>query len=380
MTARNWQHPFSWHGADEGWRRLFDLSVLAGSLELRPLDRVLDLGCGWGGASEWLLRMGCHVVALDPEEDRLVATGRRCACDERLASLGAPWRLAARAERLPLADAAFDAVLCLHALHHMADRSAVFGELSRVLKPGAAAAFAEPGAGHDRSREAELHRRRTGEREDSLDLELLRGQAMAAGFSSMAVLPLPYPKDAVMAYEGREALGRSWERSRRGGWARWLVHDYRPFFLLRKEGEPGRDSRRAENLNGRLRAGDESPPWQEGEGVAPGQSLALRLRACNTGKGIWRRDLPPSVGSVRLGLRWFSPEGRLLVEGAERVDLSRPLEPGEEEELSLEIVVPDLPSGALRLRVELVSEYVAWFGDLEGRNEALWERGLVLKR
>lgn len=45
--------------------------------------------------------------------------------------------LARLGERLPYADAEFDAAVCALAIHHVNDRPAAFVELHRVLRPGA---------------------------------------------------------------------------------------------------------------------------------------------------------------------------------------------------------------------------------------------------
>src|SRR5262249_30874681 len=44
----------------------------------------------------------------------------------------------ARAQALPCADASFDRVYCVNALHHFSDRMVFFAEARRILKPGGA--------------------------------------------------------------------------------------------------------------------------------------------------------------------------------------------------------------------------------------------------
>jgi SAM-dependent methyltransferase len=58
----------------------------------------------------------------------------------------APSRAMLRADvqRLPLADASFDAVLCHHVLEHVADDRAALAELHRVLRPGGWALLQSP--------------------------------------------------------------------------------------------------------------------------------------------------------------------------------------------------------------------------------------------
>ena len=95
---------------------------------LLPADarRVLDLGCAFGFGTRRLAD-GRFVVGIDVNEAYI----RRAARVD-----GGARFLRATGERLPFAAAAFDAVLCLDVLEHVADERAVIAEIARVLRPG----------------------------------------------------------------------------------------------------------------------------------------------------------------------------------------------------------------------------------------------------
>lgn len=104
---------------------------------------VLELGSGHGQGAVHLAARGAHVVALD-------ISSRRCAEGERQMA-GAPVAesirfCAARAERLPFADASFDAIFARDVLMY-ADPVAIAVECRRVVRPGGKVVFVESLAG-----------------------------------------------------------------------------------------------------------------------------------------------------------------------------------------------------------------------------------------
>jgi tellurite methyltransferase len=113
---------------------LFD-QLLRGRITARL--RVLDAGCGTGRNLVYLLREGFEVWATDRDalavaEVRSLATALgRPLDDQRLA--------VAPVERLPFADASFDAVISSAVLHFARDDAhfdAMVDEMWRVLAPG----------------------------------------------------------------------------------------------------------------------------------------------------------------------------------------------------------------------------------------------------
>lgn len=101
--------------------------------------RVLEIGCGSGGASVVMCGHGADVVAGDLSIDRCANALRMHA-----ASLWADRPFAAvqlDAERLPFPDGYFDAVFSNGVLHHTSDTAGAIREVHRVLKPGGVAAI-----------------------------------------------------------------------------------------------------------------------------------------------------------------------------------------------------------------------------------------------
>lgn len=133
-----------WSADPEGWaafsephtRPLF-LAVLD-AVGAGPGIRLLDLGCGTGLLPALAHDRGAEVVGLDIAP-ALLAVAERLVPEAELH--------VADVQRLPFADASFDAVTAVNAFPFAADPVAAIGEAARVLRPGGrlgVGLFAEP--------------------------------------------------------------------------------------------------------------------------------------------------------------------------------------------------------------------------------------------
>jgi SAM-dependent methyltransferase len=123
-----------WDGKASWWRATFTHGADAEyESEIIPLvvgelggGRVLDLGCGEGQVTRALTAAGATVVGVDVSRRQL----------ENAAAEGASALACAAGESLPLADGAFDAVVCCLVIEHSEDPDALLGEAARVLRRG----------------------------------------------------------------------------------------------------------------------------------------------------------------------------------------------------------------------------------------------------
>jgi len=125
------------------------LTVRLDRLNLKPGDRVLDLGCGEGRHCHGVHMIGgVHVVGLDLDIPSLTKAREGVAMlPERSDKEGAlTGFLSGSAYGLPFADDTFDAVICSEVLEHLHDYEDAIAEIRRVLKPGGTFAATVPHA------------------------------------------------------------------------------------------------------------------------------------------------------------------------------------------------------------------------------------------
>jgi len=123
-------------GQDPRWRRF-----LVSRIESGPGDTVLDVATGTGAVARELLRQKrCRVVGVDQSPEMLAEAKRRIGGDIEVVE--------ASAERLPFADASFDALTFTYLLRYVDDPPATLRELARVVRPGGTVAGLEFGVPH----------------------------------------------------------------------------------------------------------------------------------------------------------------------------------------------------------------------------------------
>lgn len=103
------------------------------ALEVRPGDRVLDLGFGGGRLARALLAAGAKVIGVDRSAEMVARARARHAAALRA---GQAIFLEGEAARLPLAGAAVDKAACANVLYFVPALPPVVAELRRVLVPG----------------------------------------------------------------------------------------------------------------------------------------------------------------------------------------------------------------------------------------------------
>jgi ubiquinone/menaquinone biosynthesis C-methylase UbiE len=106
----------------------------AGQLDVAPGMRLLDIGCGVGGASRYFaLDRGCQVTGIDltAEYVRVAESLAR-----RVGLAGSVAYQEGSALALPFAPESFEGCYMLHVGMNIEDKARLFAEVRRVLEPG----------------------------------------------------------------------------------------------------------------------------------------------------------------------------------------------------------------------------------------------------
>jgi ubiquinone/menaquinone biosynthesis C-methylase UbiE len=108
-------------------------ALVSAALAVRAGESVLDVGCGPGFYAEELLEVvgpEGRVVGIDASPEMLAAATARCARHANVAFHRGD------ATALPVADASFDAALCVQVLEYVPDATGALAEIHRALRPG----------------------------------------------------------------------------------------------------------------------------------------------------------------------------------------------------------------------------------------------------
>lgn len=145
IYERGWGESF--HFAPRYRGEPFEVSIrrhqhyIAHRLGLSRGDRALDVGCGVGGPMREIARFtGAHVTGVNIngyQVQKVREYNRRTRLDDRCDVIEADFM------KVPRTESSFDAIYAFEATCHAPDKTALFRELFRLLKPGGQVAVYE---------------------------------------------------------------------------------------------------------------------------------------------------------------------------------------------------------------------------------------------
>lgn len=329
------------------------MNVMKG-LNLSPGATVLDFGAGSCWSSMILAGFGYRVIASDVSRVALDLGAELMRRRPMFVDHPPITFLHFDGHRLDIPDGSVDAICCLSAFHHVPNQQIILAEMARVLRPWGRAGFSEPGPAHSVTPQSQEEMRNYCVLENDIILEDIWEHSRAVGFTNLMV-SLFYPEPVYMPLREFNSFvagqpSAAYEHNMR------LLMRNRRLYVMEKGAEGVTTSEDREGLDARL----------DVDAVelrcTPGEELRIRVVAVNTGRALWR---PSSwqAGPVRLGAAWVGEDGTL--DYLPRVMLPSPetygVLPAQSVEATVTLAAPAEP-GRRRLRLQLVSEMVAWFG------------------
>jgi ubiquinone/menaquinone biosynthesis C-methylase UbiE len=100
-------------------------------LDLKPGERVLEVGCGAGHLTTRLAARGVDIVGIDANPNASAIAGT-----DRVRTM--------QAESLAFANDSFDVIVSVHAIEHIPGLEGALDEMARVLRPGGRVMFIYP--------------------------------------------------------------------------------------------------------------------------------------------------------------------------------------------------------------------------------------------
>jgi SAM-dependent methyltransferase len=126
-----------------GWMTASEYRWFSELLELDTASRVVDICSGSGGPAIFMAQTtGCHVLGLDINENGIVNAAKLA--KSKGLETQVKFQNADASERLPLEDDSVDAIVCIDAIIHLPNRTAILNEWHRVLKSGGRILYTDP--------------------------------------------------------------------------------------------------------------------------------------------------------------------------------------------------------------------------------------------
>ncbi|REJ78383.1 MAG: class I SAM-dependent methyltransferase [Acidobacteria bacterium] len=126
-----------------GWQTADEQDRFIEWLSLGDSDLLLDVACGSGGPTTRIVgKTGCRAVGIDINPKAIDEARSRA--ESAGISQKATFRTVEGKTALDFEDGSFDGLICIDAVNHLPDRSAVFAEWKRILKPGGRIVITDP--------------------------------------------------------------------------------------------------------------------------------------------------------------------------------------------------------------------------------------------
>jgi len=348
---------------------LYKLGLLLSDLKLGKSMTVLDFGAGTCWLSRILNQLQCITISLDTSRTALNMGEKLFNIHPVLGgSLASPRFLLYDGQRIELEDESVDRIVCFDAFHHVPNQRDVLDEFFRVLKKGGLIGFSEPGRNHSSSAGCQANMRIYKFLERDIRMEDIEKMSREAGFSDLRIKviteDLSQPSLNLTADEYKEIVFHKKLEKRVIGHISSCMQNSTVFYL--HKGDFLSDSRTYQGLKHRIES------KVDNISVRAGETFSFELNIKNVGSSRWLHSNTYDVGVVKVGFHLYDGNFNLITFDYGRVLFDHDILPGESVSTSASFSIKT--AGKYFIEVDLVSEGVCWFGNLNNETITLGVR------
>jgi SAM-dependent methyltransferase len=185
----NWDqlHAKPFTNSNDVQHLLVNFSHLINGFQLYRGIKILVFGAGSCWASRFLNQMGYSVVSLDTSKTALQMGEDLKRKHPVFGQQPAHAFLHFDGRKIDLPDESIDRIFCLDAFHHIPNQEEVLGEMSRILKQGGIAGFAEAGPDHSKHPQSQFEMKNFKVLENDIVLKDIYEKSLKVGFTDLRV-------------------------------------------------------------------------------------------------------------------------------------------------------------------------------------------------
>jgi cyclopropane fatty-acyl-phospholipid synthase-like methyltransferase len=338
---------------------LYKLGLLLSDLKLGKSMTVLDFGAGTCWLSRILNQLQCITISLDTSMTALKMGEELFNIHPVVGgSLSPPKFLLYNGYQIELEDESVDRIVCFDAFHHVPNQRYVLDEFFRVLKKGGLVGFSEPGRNHSSSAGCQANMKNYKFLERDIRMEDIEKMSKEAGFTDLRIKMVTEDLSCssldLTLDEYQEILFRKTLRNNVITHVSDCMQNSTVFYLYKGDFIP--DSRTFHGLKHKIESKVKNIR------VRAGEKFSFELKIKNVGFSRWLHFNTYDVGITKIGCHLYDGNFNLINFDYDRVFFDHDILPGES--ISSSISFSMKTAGKYFIEVDLVSEHVCWFGNL----------------
>lgn len=346
---------------------LYKLGLLLSDLNLGKSMTILDFGAGTCWLSKIFNQLQCITISLDTSMTALNLGEKLFDLHPVFGgSLSPPRFLLFNGYQIEIEDESVDRIVCFDTFHHIPNQRHVLDEFYRILKKGGLVGFSEPGRNHSFSPGCQANMKKYNFLERNIQIEDIERMSKEAGFTDLRIKliteDLSQSNLNLTLNEYDKLTSSEKIQNRIISQISNCMQNSTVFYLYKGDFLP--DSRTFQGLRHTIetKANDIH--------VRAGITFSFELNIKNVGSSRWLHSNTYDVGVVKIGSHLYDGNLNLIkFDYGQRVLFDHDILPGES--ISTEVSFSIKTAGKYFIEVDLLSEGVCWFGNIDSKTTIL---------